>query len=74
MRNVTTFPPLPELKSLKILFPGETMNEGVFSLAKGLKPLKLDPDFFKLMKSPITSTISAESKILAMVSCGINFF
>ena len=25
------------------------MNEGVFSLAKGLKPLKLDPDFFKIL-------------------------
>ena len=57
IKKVTTEPPLPVEKHLKICFAGETTNEGVFSSVKGLKPFKFDPALFKFTNSPITSSI-----------------
>ena len=50
---------------------GDTMNDGVFSSWNGHKPLKFAPLRRKLTKSPTTSTISAESRILSTVSLSI---
>src|SRR5690606_29645315 len=74
IKNVTTFPPFPELKSFQICFTGETIKDGDFSSAKGLNPFKLLPARFRCTKSPITSSTRAASKTVSMEFCEIKFY
>ena len=68
MTKPTAVPDLPQPKHLKIPFEGETTKDGVFSLWNGQHAMWLAPRFFKVTKSPTTSTICAASRILFTVS------
>ena len=74
IKKVIAVPPFPLEKSFQICFTGETIKLGVLSSLKGLKPLKLDPDFFNCTKSPMTSSTLEESKTLSIVDFEITFF
>ena len=67
IKNETTFPPFPLLKSFQICLAGETIKLGVFSFENGLSPLKFEPDFFSCTKSPMTSSRRAVSKTRSTV-------
>ncbi len=67
IKNATTFPPFPLLKSFQICLTGDTIKLGVRSSENGLSPLKFEPDFFNCTKSPITSSNLAVSYTLSMV-------
>ena len=71
MMKPTAVPDLPHPKHLYIPFDGDTTKDGVFSLWNGQHAIWLAPRFFKVTKSPTTSTICAVSRILFTVSCGI---
>src|SRR5690554_1489354 len=74
IKNETTFPPFPELKSFQICLTGETINEGDFSSVKGLSPLRLLPERLSCTKSPMTSSTRATSKTVSIVFFEIILF
>lgn len=56
-------PPNHELKSLNICFCGETINDGVFSFWKGLRPEKLLPALLRGTYLLTISTISMRERM-----------
>jgi hypothetical protein len=71
--NPTAFPALLHPKHLYIPLAGDTVNEPVFSLWKGQRPIRLAPCFLSVTYRHTTSSIFAVSKILLIVSLGIIF-
>ena len=71
IKKDTTVPPFPLEKSFQICFTGDTIKLGVRSSLKGLRPLKLEPDFLRFTKSPITSSTRAVSNTWSMVDFDI---
>jgi hypothetical protein len=69
--KLTTLPPFPQPKHLKMPLAGETVNDGVFSLWKGHNPSMLTPLRLRVTNSEITSVISATSSIRSMVAWSI---
>src|SRR5690349_14305580 len=71
IRYDTLLPPLPVLKSFQMFLVGFTAKDGVFSLVNGDFAQCSFPLFLSGIKSPITSTTFAASKISFTVDWGM---
>ena len=70
--KVKTSPDSPHPKQWKNCFWAFTLNEGLFSLWNGHKPLWLVPARLSDTYSPMTCTMSVRSRISAILSSGIS--